>query len=68
MSLSGFLQEGEEVADSGCQTLAGLCKLQCTLCWPSSQSLGPLALHSYNRLLISLCAHPFLVFHSVWSY
>lgn len=33
--------------------------------WQSPQSLGPLALHSYNRLLISLCAPPFLVFHSV---
>lgn len=38
--LSGLLQEGEEVGDSGCWTLVVLCKVQCSLYLAITTVLG----------------------------
>lgn len=59
VSLSGFLQEGEEVGDSGCQTLVGLSNVQCT---PFLDTVTVLGSSCFS--LLQQAPH-FLVFYSV---
>ena len=71
VSLLALLQEGKRWKILVARPLWDFTRHSVLCAWPSSQSLGALGLHPYNRLLISLCAlyTPFsCVSKYIWSY